>query len=126
MEASAAQELIEAMVAWDAVPTLTEDQIELLVARARRPDSDGLVPSDSGWAGTYDLNAAAAEGWRWKAAKVAGDFTFSSDGQQFNRADMVKACMEMSKIYRDRVVGSIPYDIPTGWDSDIAGNVNCG
>lgn len=119
-----ARELLESMTAWDSVPTLTDEQMDLLVVRARRADPDGLLPSDTGWAGTYDLNAAAAEGWRWKAAKVAGDFTFASDGQQFNRADMAKACMDMARTYRDRVVGSIPLALRTEWDSDIAGNVN--
>lgn len=116
--------LIESMTAYDSEPTLTDTQVALLVERARRPDSDGLLPSDDGWTGTYDLNAAAAEGWRWKAGKVAGSFTFASDGQTFNRADMVKACQEMARTFRDRVVGSIPILPPTEWDTDIVGNVN--
>lgn len=124
MEEAEAIELIESMVAYDSAPTLDDAQIELLAVRARRVDSDGLTPDDSGWTGTYDLNAAAAEGWRWKAAKVAGDFTFATDGQSFNRSDMVKACLEMSKTFRDRVTGSIPLMPPTEWDTDIAGNVN--
>lgn len=124
MEAAEAQELIESMTAWDSVPALTAGQVALLVERARRPDSDGLLPSESGWTGTYDLNAAAAEGWRWKAAKVAGDFTFSSDGQSFNRHEMNQACLDMATMYRNRVVGAIPLNIPTEWDTDIAGNVN--
>lgn len=124
MTETEARDLIEAMTAWDSVPTLTEDQVDLLVVRARRSDSDGLVPSDTGWAGTYDLNAAAAEGWRWKAGKVAGDFTFASDGQSFNRADMVKACMDMAATYRNRVVGSIPLMPRTEWDTDLAVNTN--
>ena len=60
------------------------------------------------WAGHYDLNAAAAEGWRWKAATVAGAYDFAADGQTFNRAEMARACREMATIYRNRVVGSMP------------------
>lgn len=75
------------------------------------------------WTGTYDLNAAAAEGWRWKAAKVAGDFTFASDGQTFNRSDMVKACQLMARTYRDRVVGSIPLVLTDDCVTDVVGNV---
>lgn len=88
---------------------------------------DGATFAEAGsdpWTGTYDLNAAAAEGWRWKAAKVAGDFTFASDGQSFNRADMAKACQQMARTYRDRVVGSIPLILTDDWVlSDVAGNV---
>lgn len=87
---------------------------------------DGVTYTEAGseWTGTYDLNAAAAEGWRWKAGKVAGDFTFGSDGQTFNRADMVKACELMARTYRNRVVGSIPLVLPSEWDTDVAGNVS--
>lgn len=88
--------------------------------------ADGVTYAEAGteWTGTYNLNAAAAEGWRWKAGKVAGDFTFASDGQSFNRADMVKACQMMAQTYRNRIAGSVPLNIPSEWDSDIAGNVN--
>lgn len=86
---------------------------------------DGVTYAEAGaeWTGTYDLNAAAAEAWRWKAGQVAGSFTFGSDGQTFNRADMVKACLEMAKTYRSRVAGSIPLVLVSEWDSDVAGNV---
>lgn len=60
------------------------------------------------WTGTYDLNAAAAEGWRWKAATAAGKFTFATDGQSFNRHEITRACREMAVMYRNRVVGSVP------------------
>lgn len=124
MTESEALELLEVMVAWDKVPTLTAFEVGRLVERARRVDTDGLLPSDTGWTGTYDLNWAAAEGWRWKAAKVAGDFSFSTDGQTFNRVEMVRECRAMAEMYGRRVVGSIPLALPGEWDTDIAGNIN--
>lgn len=51
------------------------------------------------WVPTWDLNAAAAEGWRRKAAKVAGAYSFSDAGASFDRSDMVNACMAMVRVY---------------------------
>lgn len=107
MEAARAQELLESMVAWDQEPTLTADQVTSLLQTAGRRDSDGLAPSDADWAGIYDLNAAAAEGWRWKAAKVAAEFDFLTDQQSFHRSQKREACLLMSDIYRKRVTGSV-------------------
>lgn len=60
-----------------------------------------------GWAPTYALNAAAAEGWRWKAGKVAGKFGFATDQQIFNREHMNKMCLAMADRYAKRVSGNI-------------------
>lgn len=88
---------------------------------------DGATFAEAGadpWLGTYDVNAAAAEGWRWKAAKVATSFTFSSDGQSFNRSDMVDACLAMAKTYGGRAAGSIPYNLGLEeWADDVIGNL---
>lgn len=124
LEATARAQL-ESMVAASSAPVLTEAEVTSLLELARRRDIDGLLYTDTGWTGTYDLNAAAAEGWRWKAGKVATDFTFASDGQTFNRGEMVRACMDMADRYANRATGSIPLNLPSDADdTDIAGNVN--
>lgn len=107
MDYARAQELLENMVAFDQEPTLTPDQVASLLASAVRKDSDGLAPIDTGWTGTYDLNAAAAEGWRWKAAKVAAEFDFTTDQQTFDRTAKHAQCLAMAVHYQKRVSGSI-------------------
>lgn len=64
-------------------------------------DGGDLIWQDYGnqWVPTYDLNAAAAEGWRWKAAQVAGRYSFASDGQQFSRSEFIAHCFQMSSQY---------------------------
>lgn len=125
MDEPTAMARIESMVAASSAPALDSGQLDELLVIARRPDSNGLLPSDENWAGAYDLNAAAAEGWRWKAAKVAGEFGFSSDGQSFNREQAHAACIAMAEHYAKRVTGSIPLNPPVSiWDTDVAGNVN--
>lgn len=55
------------------------------------------------WTGTYDLNAAAAEAWRIKAAKAAGRFDFQTDGQTFRRGQIVANCHRMERMFRRKV-----------------------
>ena len=48
---------------------------------------------------SYDLNAAAAEIWRIKAAQVAHLVSFSTDNHSINRSDMRKGYLEMAGYY---------------------------
>lgn len=54
------------------------------------------------WIPTYDLNAAAADIWGEKAATVAADFTFSADGGNYNRADVLRQYQERERFFRSR------------------------
>ena len=67
-----------------------------------------VVWSDNGaeWSPTWNLEAAAADGWRTKAAKAAGRFDFGEDGQQFSRSQVVAHCTAMAKRFEGRNAGS--------------------
>ena len=90
---------LERMVAASAVPELVAAEVDDLMLLAARNDSANLPPGDPDWEPTYALNAAAAEGWRWKAGKVAGAVTIGQDGSTINRSDMHKACMAQAAHY---------------------------
>jgi hypothetical protein len=47
----------------------------------------------------YDINAAAADVWRQKAAAVACRYDFASDGQSMHRSQMYAQFMQMAAIY---------------------------
>lgn len=47
----------------------------------------------------FDLNAAAAQVWRSKAAHVADAYDFSADGHSMSRSQMVKHYREMAQLY---------------------------
>lgn len=126
MTESEARARLQSMTAWDAVPALTADEVEELLVIARRPDEDGLLPSDDEWTGTWDLRYGAAEGWRWKAAKTAGAYAFSSDGQSFSRSEMNAMCLEMARQYGKSGIVSVAVGTLAGVDTDLIGNVNCG
>lgn len=91
MDPGLAEEQLRAMVAADSVPCLDDGQIWMLVQ----------IAADS------DLNAAAAEGWRWKAAAVAGEYGFSVDGQRFDRDQMHAMCLAMVDHYARRRFGTV-------------------
>jgi hypothetical protein len=55
------------------------------------------------WSPTWDLNAAAAKGWQIKAGKVASRFDFTTDGQSFQRAQMLDHCRSMERSYRRKI-----------------------
>lgn len=51
---------------------------------------------------TYDLNAAAADVWQMKAAVYAEQYSFSSDGQSFQRKELMDNAKAMAAMYRQR------------------------
>jgi hypothetical protein len=98
------------MVLADQDPVLSDDQLGDLVERARRPDGEGSTwPDGDAWTPTWDLDAAAAEGWNRKAAMAANRFNFGEDGQSFQRAEVYANCVKQAEAYARRSMGSIPY-----------------
>jgi hypothetical protein len=96
---------LRAMTAYDQAPTLSDEDLTALLDLAKLADSAGLAPSEADWVPTYDLNRAAAEGWRWKAAQLAGShFDFSADGATYNRQQLYTNCLEMARRYSAKVV----------------------
>lgn len=63
---------------------------------------DGVTYTEAGsapWLGAWALNEAAAEGWRWKAGKAAGRYSFSSDVNNFQRRQIHEMCLQMAEQY---------------------------
>lgn len=119
LDPAAARNRIRTMVAADKAPTLTDGEVDDLVAVAAVPDADGLPTGDGSWTPTYDLRRAAAEGWRWKASKVAHMTSFSADGASINKGDLLDHCERMVKMYGGKRLGSVgsrrrrdPLDVP--------------
>ena len=83
--------------------------------RDRQPPFDktvvdgSVVWSDAGtaWTPTWDLDAAAAEGWRVKASKVAGRFDFTTDGQNFQRSQVAAHCRQMERMFRRKISSGV-------------------
>lgn len=99
MDEAEARQRLQRMVAYEDVPALTVAEVDDLVVIAKVTDVEGLLPSDAGWEPTWNLRAAAREGWRWKAAKAARMHTFSADGATYNRAEIIANCETMIRLY---------------------------
>lgn len=59
------------------------------------------VPSGA----VFDVYGAAAVGWEWKAAKVAGAYDFGRGDQNWDRSQMYDHCMKQAAYYRSRSIG---------------------
>lgn len=108
MEQATARARLKAMTAADSAPVLSADELSSLLSLSTTLDAAGRAPTDTAWVETYDLNRAAAEGWRWKAAKLAAAYDFTADGATYNRSQAVEQCQKMVAQYAGRVVSSIP------------------
>jgi len=97
-------------------PALDEAEIDALLSRFRTVDRYGVRPDSDGWEGTYALNAAAAEGWRLKGARVAGDFNFSADDASYSKGEVLANCLEMEARYAAMDRGVLYTDGSSGLD----------
>lgn len=95
------------MTAAATAPELTDGDLDELVLVARRPDAEGRVDGDDGWEPTWALGVAAAEGWRWKAGRVADRVDFSADGTRLSRSQLVDHCLRMADVYGRRRLSTI-------------------
>lgn len=107
MDEVAARERLERMVAHDVDPVLSTEEVEDLFEQAKRIDGEGRTPSDADWEPTFDLNAAAAEGWSWKAGKVAPRYGVNLDGAVLQRQQLYAHCRSQSAHYANKIVGSL-------------------
>jgi hypothetical protein len=110
------------MTAANTAPELDADLVRSLVAEAARVDTDGIGPRDPAWTPTYDLNRAAAEGWRLKAAMAAGQYSVTADGATFQRNQVFEHCERMAGHYAARVTSDAIVDLDReAYDYDAQG-----
>lgn len=107
MTEAEAQAAIELRVAHEDDPALDADDIAYLVGFAKRADAEGNAPSSDDWTETWDLDSAAAEGWRLKAGRAARLFNVAEDGQRFSASQIYAHCIQQERVYRRRIVQSV-------------------
>lgn len=121
MDRGVALILLGEKVAATSRPVLSPEAVGALLDSYASQDGSGRAPTNDDWDPTYDLNAAAAEGWRMKAGKVAGDFNFSADNASYSKADVLAHCLEMQTKYASLCHGMMntlagPQTLPRDWD----------
>ena len=108
------QDRIARLIEADQDPALSDDDMDDLLSIAARPDTAGLTRADDNWDPTWDLNAAAAEGWLRKASKAVTRFSFSEDGQRFERAQIYAHAIRQHELYSRKAVGTIQAETHLG------------
>ncbi len=63
-------------------------------------DADGYAPTDSLWAGAWDINPAAADIWEEKAAAMAAAFDFAADGGDYKRSQAYSQMLQQARRFR--------------------------
>lgn len=116
MSATAAQiARLRRMVAESTTATYRDDDLAEAIERYPLIDERGEAPytwdtsttpphqdTNTEWIPTYDLNAAAADIWNEKAAGLAADYDFSSDGSTFQRSQAYQQAERQARYYAAR------------------------
>lgn len=90
------------MVAEPTAATYSDLLLSEYLARWPLRDADGNEPTDTAWAGRWDINQAAADVWEEKAAAAAGDYDFGADGGQYSRSQAHAQMLAMARRFRAR------------------------
>jgi hypothetical protein len=90
---------LKRMTAWEKDPTLSSDELDALLEAFAKTDADGIAPGEEDWTPTYNLKAAAAEGWRWKAAKASELVSTDQDGDRQSTNQIFEHCQRMIGLY---------------------------
>ena len=85
-------------------PRLLDDDISLLLEIFSRPDAIDEAKT------IFDLNGAAAEGWRWKAAKAAELISVDLDGERMSSNQLFEHCQQMVRTYAKRRTASVGFN----------------
>ena len=93
------RDVLGLMLANDKEPILSADTISALLERAEVRDDHNRLPGEDDYVPTYNLNVAAARGWRMKAARVAADYDLDVDQKGLTRSQMIKQMLQMASEY---------------------------
>ena len=104
-----AKDKLKKMTAWDVEPALSDDEIDELLGPSARVDPSGSAPGALDWVPTYDLNAAAADGWLIKAARAAALVEIDPPGSGVLTSKVFDNCRAMAQIYRAQCRLSISF-----------------
>ncbi len=90
---------LKRMTAWEQDPTLSPDDLDRLLEQFAQADSVGLVSGDVGWIPTYNLRAAAREGWTVKMGRASELTSTDLDGDRMSANQVFEHCERMVRRY---------------------------
>lgn len=111
MADAAAKIRLKAMTAWANEPTLSEQEIDALLDQYSLEDADGYTDADVEWTPTYNLRAAAKDGWTWKMGRCADLVSTDLDGDRMSSNQLFDHCQAMVRKYSGTAAPSMGYDV---------------
>ena len=110
MDAAAAEALLRRLVQPAVTPTLTDAEIDGLLADAVAVDEDGYAPSEAEWTATYGrraVYAAAVSGREVKIAKAAPTaIDADADGLNVKRSQVIAHLEKQKLALMRRAIGA--------------------
>ena len=79
-------------------PVLTDAEVDEVLAASGVADAEGNGPASEDWTPTYDVNAAAAEGWMIKAARAASTTETDPDSLAVT-SRVFENCVRMARLF---------------------------
>jgi hypothetical protein len=98
---------LKRMTAWNVVPTLSDGDLDALLAAVALEDAAGLPPTDVGWSPTYDLNAAAAAAWLVKAGRASPLTEVDPPGSGIYTSKVFDNCRAMARIFAGKLRATV-------------------
>lgn len=108
------EERLKIYVSWETEPRLTQPEITELLAMHQITDEAGVVPGDPGYVPTYNLRAAAKEGWTWKMGKCSDMVSSDMDGDRMSSNQLFDHCRAM----RQRFLSTASPKVGPGYTED--------
>jgi len=79
----------------------------------------GTLEENPDWIATYCLNAAAAAIWQEKAADMAANYDFDTDGGKFSRSQAYEQTMKQARYYASRrAIKTITQELETSMEGE--------
>ena len=88
------------LVAESTQDTYDDAALSAVLQRYPLPDTTGLAPDATLWAGSWDVYRAAGDVWDEKAAAVVGNYDFSADGGDYKRSQAHSQMLAMARRFR--------------------------
>lgn len=98
---------VSTLAAASARPALTDAEVKASIKAHPIPDRFGTSVDVDGWEPTWNVPLIVSELYGIKAAKVAGDFTFTADGSSFDKGAVVAQLLALEASWAAKVVGGV-------------------
>lgn len=106
MDLATALEFIETRLQPDVDPVIEAAELGVLLGLAVTTDADDIDPTGDDWTPTYSVTGCyrvIAEGYAIKHAKAVGRYSFTTDGQTFQRNQLLDHLEHQRNVYARKV-----------------------